>query len=155
MIWKKIIQAVITMGIGGVMLKATQGLIANTDTTGMSEANKAILGLSPIVLAIIIIVCAFSIFFAGQAIIRYLKWRDFGNRMKSAYVAKFGYPNPAFDKEIDAHVLAMEALGKGYTKSLDKDWLKRMASFVEVPWAIPEEEHLSETDKTELFGEDK
>jgi hypothetical protein len=57
-----------------------------------------------------------------------------------------------FDEAVDQHVLAMKALGKGYTKGVNKEWMKRMAKFVEVPFVIPEEERLSEEDKTRSFS---
>jgi len=84
--------------------------------------------------------------------IRVKRWDQFGERMKVAYEAKFGFSSSDFNNQVDSHVKAMRALGKGYTKSVDMDWMKRMAKFVEVPWAIPEEEKWSETEKTRRFG---
>jgi hypothetical protein len=109
----------------------------------------------PIVLSCCVIVGVF-LFMNGDSVvrkyIRYKRWDSFGNRMKVAYSAKFGGRNPAFDEAVDQHVLAMKSLGKGYTKTIDKEWMKRMAKFVEVPFVIPEEERLSEEDKTRSFS---
>lgn len=88
----------------------------------------------------------------------YLKnWEAFGNRLKEAYIAKFGYANSSFDEEIDNHVRIMQTMGKGFemgTKEAAEDWLKRMAHMVEVPYIIPEEECLPESKKTEQFAKE-
>jgi hypothetical protein len=86
---------------------------------------------------------------AGEKITEYMGWISFGNRLKKAYSAKFGGDNIEFDKEVDNHVNLMRTMGgDSTTKSIAKDWLKRTASFVEVPFKIPDEEYLSEKDKT-------
>lgn len=109
--------------------------------------------LLPILLGAVLVLSVFTSI-VTPVITRHLKWRSFGNRMKEAYTAKFGYPNPAFNQEIDQHIKAVETLGKGYTKSIDMDWLKRMAEFTEIPFIIPEEEYLSEEEKTSKFDDD-
>ena len=108
----------------------------------------------PVVVALAGVIGMFLALVGGMEVykyVKYKKWETFGNRLKEAYTAKFGYPNPAFEKEVDQHVLAMRALGKGDTKAVNEDWLRRMAKFVEVPWAVPEEEHLTEVEKTNEF----
>ena len=88
----------------------------------------------------------------GRMVVEYyLHWNAFGNRLKVAYEAKFGYPNPEFNKEVDQHIKIMESMGKGYVKEIAEDWLKRMAKFVGVPFAVPAEERMSEMDKTLLY----
>ena len=85
----------------------------------------------------------------------YLNWRAFGHRLKKGYIAKFGPggESKVFSEEVDMHIKAMRGLGPGYTKDLNRDWLRRMADFVEVPFAIPEEDYLSETEKTRRFDD--
>jgi hypothetical protein len=78
-------------------------------------------------------------------------WLAFGERLKVAYSAKFGDKNQAFNDEVDLHIRAMQAFSKGSTKRIDKDWLKRMAKFVDVNWSIPLEDSLSDVEKTEKF----
>jgi hypothetical protein len=94
-------------------------------------------------------------FYSGVVYYRYQKWGAFGNRMKAAYSSKFGGDNPAFSQEVDQHIKAMQALGKGTTKTINEEWLKRMAKFVEIPYVVPEEEILSEIEKTEQFDNKK
>lgn len=112
------------------------------------------LALIDIMLNILVATGILSVFAGGPAVykyVKYKKWRAFGNRMKEAYTAKFGYPNPGFNEEVDQHIKAMEVLGHGDTKHINEDWLKRMAKFVEIPYVIPEEERLSEVEKTEQY----
>ncbi len=81
-----------------------------------------------------------------------MMWEAYGNRLKEAYSAKFGGENTAFNDEVDMRIKVMKTLGRGYTKKVHKDWLKRTAKFVEIPWAIPEEEYFSEDEKTAQFA---
>ncbi len=93
---------------------------------------------------------------SGRMVIEHcLMWNAYGNRLKTAYEAKFGYPNPEFNKMVDQHVKIMESMGKGYTKDMAEDWIKQMAKFVEVPFAVPTEERLSEKNKTLLYAENR
>lgn len=87
-------------------------------------------------------------------IYRHLKWKAFGNRIKVAYSAKFCGENTAFTEEVDQLILAMESLGNGATKKTQLGRLKRLAKFVEVPFAVPEEDRLSEEEKTLLFDKE-
>lgn len=82
---------------------------------------------------------------------RIMMWNAYSNRLKEAYSAKFGENNPAFGDEVDGHIKVMKSLGRGYTKSVHLDKLKRLSSFVEVPFIIPEEDHLPEEEKTRAF----
>lgn len=126
----------------------------NSTPTLLNQILPILNQISPIVLGVVV-VCVVTFMDGDSPIRKYIKykrWDSFGNRMKVAYEAKFGYSNSAFNKEVDQHVLAMRALGKGYTKDIDKAWMKRMAKFVEVPFIIPEEEKLAEVDKTRSFG---
>jgi hypothetical protein len=136
-------------------------LMNSLDTTDWNPAMVSIVTtLCPIIISISVILGVFK-YFAGEEdtgerrivrIIRYKKWDAFGNRMKLAYSAKFGGKNPAFNNAVDQHILAVKVLGKGYTKNINMQWLKRMAKFVEIPWAIPEEERLTEVEKTNSFS---
>jgi len=81
----------------------------------------------------------------------YFMWTAFGNRLKAGYSAKFGGSNSAFTEEVDQHINAVRALGKGYTKTLNIEKLKTISKFVEVPFVIPEEERLSEEAKVKEF----
>jgi len=58
----------------------------------------------------------------------------YGERLKQAYAFKFGAHDIAFDKDIDSHILANQSLPVGLSRVLNVAWLKRMATFVEVPW---------------------
>lgn len=58
-------------------------------------------------------------------------YQPYGDKLKLAYEAKFGYRNPEFDKEIDQHIKVVENLGKGYTRTIHLNKLKRLAKFVE------------------------
>jgi phage shock protein PspC (stress-responsive transcriptional regulator) len=57
---------------------------------------------------------------------------SYADSLKRAYEAKFGYENPAFNEEVDAHIKAVENLRKGYTRAVHRDKLKRLEKFVEV-----------------------
>lgn len=59
------------------------------------------------------------------------RWEAYGQRLKNAYEAKYGYKNPAFDEEVDSHIRQMQHLGKGFTRSIAKGWLKRMRRMTE------------------------
>jgi len=139
----KIIRALINLAIGLSGISVISSEIKKIETSEMTSATQAMVGLLPIFYAVLIIISIAGIFMGGQAVYHYYKWNAFGNRLKLAYTAKFGGENPAFNSEVDGHIKVLQALGKGYTKSQAEDWLKRMAKFVEVPWAIPDEERLS------------
>ena len=147
-------QMLVILGVG--VLVGIELFVTSIDTSGWSPLLETfVVTVVPIVFACVIIVGIFQYFDSGSVVrkyIRYKRWDSFGNRMKVAYSAKFGGRNPAFDEAVDQHVLAMKSLGKGYTKTIDKQWMKRMAKFVEVPFVIPEEERLAEVDKTRSFG---
>ena len=131
-------------------------MIASIDKSQYPSHTAVIIDTLPIILGIGTIIGVVGILAGGRAVYRIYKWQDFGNRLKEAYSAKFGGPNPAFSEEVDLHIKAVRTMGgKSYSKDLNLDWLRRMAEFVEVPWSIPEEEYLSEAEKTEEFGEGK
>ena len=91
-------------------------------------------------------------FKAGTIVVhRIIMWSAFGNRLKVAYSAKFNGESPAFSEEVDAHIKVMKSLGRGHTKSVHMDKLKRLSAFVEVPFRIPEEDCLPEEEKTRAF----
>lgn len=58
-------------------------------------------------------------------------WVKYGKHLKLAYTSKFGGGNKGFDEEVDARVLVMQNNGSGWTRTLAKDWLKRMHNFTE------------------------
>ena len=81
-------------------------------------------------------------------------WDDFGNRLKLAYTAKFGGENPAFNQEVDSMILQCKTLKKGIgssAKTSAEMRLKEYAHMCEIPYIIPEEEYLSEVEKTEAL----
>jgi hypothetical protein len=151
-IWKT--QLLVIAGVGGLV--GIEVLVTSIDISVWSPSLRTLVEtVIHIVFSCGIIIGIFQYLDQDSVVrkyIRYKRWDSFGNRMKVAYEAKFGYSNSAFDKEVDQHVLAMKSLGKGYTKTVDKQWMKRMAKFVEVPFVIPEEERLSEEDKTRSFS---
>lgn len=117
-----------------------------------SALKNTVVDLVPTVLMLGILVVMFGWLLGGIGVYQYLKWNAFGNRLKVAYEGKFGYCNSAFDEEIDSLVTAMESLGNGQTKKLRMERFKELARFVEVPWAIPTEDRLSEKEKVNLFA---
>jgi len=148
--------------ITGVFAIVIIELLMNTIDT--SRWNPAVVAwtttLVPIILSGSVIISIFK-YYVGEEdtgerrivrIIRYKKWDAFGNRMKVAYSAKFGGKNPAFSEAVGQHITAVKVLGKGYTKDINIQWLKRTAKFVEIPWAIPEEEKWSEVKKTDSYS---
>jgi len=148
--------------ITGVFAVVVIEVLVNTlDTTGWNSAVVAwVTTVTPIILVVGVIISIFK-YLTGEEdtgerrivrIIRYKKWDAFGNRMKVAYSAKFGGKNPAFSEAVDQHITAVKVLGKGYTKDINIQWLKRTAKFVEIPWAIPEEERWSEVKKTNSYS---
>ncbi len=94
----------------------------------------AVMGLIPLY-TIAILVCGSLLIIwgyssTGSDIIVYKEtYRD---RLIKAYEAKFGYSEPAFIEEIDSHIKAVENLGKGYTRAVHRDKLKRLEKFVEI-----------------------
>lgn len=64
----------------------------------------------------------------------YISWRNFGQRMKKAYEAKFGGRNEEFDREVDNRIAAMQYLENGQTRQQTVQWLKSHARFVEIPY---------------------
>lgn len=151
----------VTAILGVFAIITIEVLVNSLDTTKWNESMVTLVTtIIPIIVSITVILGVFR-YFAGEEetgerrivrIIRYKKWDAFGNRMKVAYSAKFGGKNPAFNEAVDQHILAVKVLGKGYTKDINIQWLKRMAKFVEIPWAIPEEEKWSEVKKTNSYS---
>ncbi len=126
----------------------------SVDTSQQPSFAKAMLDIAPIVFALGLVIMVFAELGGVDHVVRYHKWAAFGNRLKTAYTAKFGYPNPAFNDEVDQHIRVMRTMRKhteALTKELSEDWLKRAARMVEVPYVIPSEEHWSEEAKTEQF----
>ena len=150
------------MAITGIIcLIVIETLINSIDTTGWNSAVTTFVStLVPIIMASTVVMGVFKMF-AGDDDMetienkgyfkRYKIWGDFGNRLKAGYVAKFGYSNSAFDEDVDMHISAMRALGKGTTKTINEEWIKRMAKFVEVPFNVPEEERWTEEEKVKTF----
>lgn len=147
----KVIIAVI-MGIIGYYIASN--LITGLEGEGLSPAGEAVFSLLPIVIAMVMIIMGMVAVVGGEKIYYILKWNDLGSRMKEAYSAKFGGENPAFNTEVDMHIHVVRTLGKkSWTKDVNVDWVKRMCEFVEIPFIVPEEEHYSEEEKTEMFGD--
>ena len=126
-----------------------------TNDDSYSPAIKEIVGVLPVVYTVGVVVGTLSLFYVGERVTRLLRWREFGNRLKVAYVAKFGYENIAFNEEVDNHTRIMRTMSNMDTKQSAEDWLKRMAHMVEVKYVIPEEEYLSETEKTKQLNDIK
>lgn len=129
-------------------------LLDSIDTSDWTSGAKSIAGILPYVLIITVVLSSTGMITGGTMIYKHLKWKAFGNRLKVAYSAKFCGVNTAFTEEVDQLILAMESLGNGDTKKTQLGRLKRLAKFVEVPFAVPEEERLSEGEKTLLFDEE-
>jgi hypothetical protein len=149
--------------VGGIIsLIIIETIISTMDTSSMPPAlSTMVTTLIPIVMAASVVLGVFKYFTGDEdtavvgpikKYVRVKRWDQLGNRMKVAYEAKFGFASADFNSQVDSHVKAMRALGKGYTKSIDMEWMRRMAKFVEVPWIIPEEEQLAEVEKTRSFN---
>ena len=161
---KKIVKPLIIMavGIGSMLFFApmVKGSISKISTAnGYSAATVGIAQTMPLIYIVMTTVIVISAIFGGKAVVEYIKykkWDDFGNRLKLAYTAKFGGDNLAFNQEIDAMILQCKTLSVklGDTKLNAENRLRRYAHMVEVPYIIPEEEHMSEVDKTEELMED-
>jgi len=151
---KKVLAVVLAIGVGIIGLVILDTVIADVKGEGdLPSSTIAMLDVMPVVFGACFVVMIVGMFYGGKMVYRYYKWSAYGNRMKEAYSAKFGGANPAFNVEIDMHISAVRAMGgSSMTKETNMDWLKRMAEFVEVPWAVPGEERLSEVEKTEQYA---
>ena len=151
---KKVLMVVLAVGVGIIGLVILDTTIV--DVKGgedLPSSTAAMLDVMPVVFGACIVVSIVAIVFGGRMVYRYYKWSAYGNRLKEAYSAKFGGANPAFNVEVDMHISSVRAMGgSSMTKETNMDWLKRMAEFVEVPWAVPNEERLSEVEKTEQYA---
>lgn len=59
------------------------------------------------------------------------EWGEYSNRIKKTYSAKFGGENPGFNDEVDKRIAVMQNCGQGFTRTIARDWLKRMERFTE------------------------
>ncbi len=149
----------VASGVFGIVI--VEVVVNTLDTTSWNPSIVSFVTVVvPIIFTVSVILSVFK-YLGGEEetgerrivrIIRYKRWDAFGNRMKLAYSAKFHGKNPAFNEAVDRHILAVKVLGKGYTKDINIQWLKRMAKFVEIPWAIPEEEKWTEVKKTSTYS---
>jgi hypothetical protein len=150
-----IIKAIMVGVAGAVAVTIVDSVLQGTGLSYASSSEKAVLDTLPVVIGVVGFAGMFASLTTREVVERMKKWRDFGERLKVAYEAKYGYRNTAFDEEVDRHVLVMRAITGGrYSKSLSETWLKRVAHMVEVSYAIPEEEEMSEEDKTEMLAEE-
>lgn len=58
-------------------------------------------------------------------------WDNYGQLIKDAYAAKFGGVNNGFNQEVDTRIRIMNHNGRGFTRTIAYDWLKRMKKFTE------------------------
>jgi uncharacterized membrane protein len=58
-------------------------------------------------------------------------WQEYGNRLKESYAAKFGGRNLGFEDEVDKRIAIMQNLKNGFSRTLARDWLKRIERFTE------------------------
>lgn len=86
----------------------------------------------PLLFVVMIILFAFRML--GWSTHGGFNWRRYGERMKEAYAAKFGYRDPDFETQVDQHIAVMRVSGKGNTRDVSEAWLKDRAKFVEIPW---------------------
>lgn len=137
-------------------------LIPNSTTTisGITTANGystsvvSMVSLALIAFIAMVVFMIFNMMQKGQNTKTLKLWEDFGNRLKLAYTAKFGGENPAFNQEVDSMILQCKTLKKGIgssAKTSAEMRLKEYAHMCEIPYIIPEEEHLSEVEKTEAL----
>jgi len=159
---RRIVESIIVifLSFGGFIFVVPE---MNKDIAKISTQNgynSGVVGIAqtmPLVYGVMIIFVVFATIFGGKAVVEYIKykrWDDFGNRLKLAYTAKFGGENPAFNQEVDAMILQCKTMKKGIgndTKRSAEMRLKQYAHMCEIPFVIPEEEHLSEVEKTAEF----
>jgi hypothetical protein len=161
---KHLIKVLVVLAIGAgsviLFLPAINASVAEINTdNGYNSAVVSMAGVLPIVYITFSILMIFVVIYGGQKVveyIRYKRWDDFGNRLKLAYAAKFGGENLAFNQEIDSRILQCKTMKKGMnadTKGAAERWLKQYAHMCEIPYVIPEEEHLSEVEKTKEFAD--
>jgi len=125
------------------------GISQITNSESYSTTVKSMVSLFPIMYAILAIIGIIQIWYQAPVIIYHFKWIIYGERMKRAYRAKFGYDNKGFNEEVDQHILTMRTLDEGATRDINEDWLKRMAKFVEIKW-----KDLSDEASQEVTGGD-
>lgn len=117
---------------------ATSDAIANAEAQGteIPAAQLAIMDSLPVIFGVAVLIGAFAYLVspAGAPIRERFKWAPYGRRLKRAYHAKYGYENPAFDDEVDNRIRVMRVQGKGHTRTIASDWLKRISKMVEVPF---------------------
>lgn len=159
-IWKVVLVIISLVIISVVVFVIGQGVVdkvVTDNTTEINEASKAVISTMSIVYIVVVLFGIVELLFDGNYIsTQYKMWSAFGTRMKVAYTAKFGYPNPAFNEEVDRHIRIMRAMSsKELTKKMSEDWLKRMSKFVGIKYVVPEEEHLTEEEKVKNFNDDE
>lgn len=147
--------------MGVVCVITIEVLMTSLDTEGWNPSVTVFVQtIVPIIFAATVIMATLRYFNADSSIEgtgtrgylkRYRLWKEFGARMKEAYIGKFGYRNPAFDEDVDLYIKAVRAMGRGETKKAKLEHLKMMARFVEVPFVIPYEEVWCEEDKVRMY----
>lgn len=58
-------------------------------------------------------------------------WDLYADGLKKAYASKFGYQNTGFDDEVNKRIDVMKNCGRGFSRTIARDWLRRMHKFTE------------------------
>lgn len=156
-------KAIIGLILSAIAVCLGVGLIPPVvkNVSGITTANGYSSGTVGMAVILIIVFVSMIIFMILESMMQEPKenvevvevWEDFGERLKVAYAAKFGGDNPAFNQEVDAMILQCKTMKKGIgdTKKSAELRLKNYAHMCEIPFVIPEEEHLTEEEKTVKF----
>ena len=150
---------IIALIIGAIAVSLGVSLIPSVTTTlsGITTANgysSSVVEMAFVVLIVFVATISLIIIrmmSKGQDTETIKLWEDFGNRLKLAYTAKYGGENTAFNQEVDNMILQCKTLKKGIgssAKTSAEMRLKEYAHMCEIPYVIPEEEYLSESEKT-------
>jgi mannose/fructose/N-acetylgalactosamine-specific phosphotransferase system component IID len=110
----------------------TRNMILSAGSTITASIMMALMGFIPVwVIAIAVGLTILAIYKHSYIDTNTIP-ESYSDRLIKAYEAKFGYVEPAFVEEIDTHIKAIENLGKGYTRAVHRDKLKRLEKFVEM-----------------------
>ena len=61
-------------------------------------------------------------------------WTHYGEKLKSAYTAKFTIPSASYSMEVDSKMEILRGDSSREQWMVSKGWAKRQAEFVGVPW---------------------
>lgn len=136
LVWR-ILTAMVMAGFGVFALSYMVSSVSEIQgDDSYSSGVLTIAGLLPLIYGVVVIPLIFRVIDGysenteeEQSVEDY--WVQYGKGLKLAYASKFGGENNGFNQEIDQRVGVMMNNGRGFTRALAKDWLKRMHKFTE------------------------